>query len=57
MEAFAGFATAGALPITERLESTLLALPMGGHVSPAVAYRVASEIHRIVVEARDAVSA
>jgi dTDP-4-amino-4,6-dideoxygalactose transaminase len=57
MEAFARFATAGALPITERLASTLLALPMGAHVTPAMAVHVSGEIRRIVAEAREAVSA
>lgn len=47
MEAFRRFA-AGSLPVTEALADSLLALPMGAHVSPAVAERVAAEVGRIV---------
>jgi dTDP-4-amino-4,6-dideoxygalactose transaminase len=57
MEAFASFATAGPLATTERLASTLLALPMGAHVFPTVAARVAREIRRIIARAREVVSA
>lgn len=47
MKAFRSCA-AGALSVTEDLAGSLLALPMGGHVSPAVAERVAAEVRRIV---------
>jgi dTDP-4-amino-4,6-dideoxygalactose transaminase len=57
MEAFVKFATAGPLAITERLAASLLALPMGAHVSPSVACQVAYEIRRIVSRAREVVSA
>lgn len=50
MAAFAPFA-AEALPVTEALAGSLLALPMGGHVSAAVAERVAAEVRRIVAGA------
>ena len=33
-----------ALPVTDRLASTSLSLPMGGHVTPAVASSVATEL-------------
>jgi len=57
MEAFARFATVGPLTITERLAASLLALPMGAHVTPTVAVRVADEILRIVARSREAVLA
>lgn len=58
MGAFAEFAARGqSLPVTEHLADTLLALPMGGHVSAQVAERVAGEVRRIVLRAREAVSA
>jgi dTDP-4-amino-4,6-dideoxygalactose transaminase len=57
MEAFARFATAGPLPISERLAATLVALPMGAQVCPQVAFRVADEIRRIVTRAHEVVSA
>ncbi len=45
MEAFAGFVQPGQrLPVTERLAATLVALPMGVHVTPDVARAVADEI-------------
>ena len=45
MEAFAGFhAGRPPLPHTDRLSSECLALPMGRHVSPEVASRVAAMI-------------
>ncbi len=56
MEAFRGFAT-NSLPVTEALADSLLALPMGAHVSPAVAERVAAEVVRIVARSRGLVTA
>ena len=51
MEAFAAcLPPARRLPVTERLAATLVALPMGAHVTPDVARDVAREI-RAVVEA------
>lgn len=47
MDAFRQFATT-ALPVTESLAGSLLALPMGAHVTPAVAGHVATEVGRIV---------
>ena len=45
MEAFRGFLEPGLrLPVTERLAATLVALPMGVHVTPGVARGVADEI-------------
>lgn len=45
MDAFRGFLRPGQrLPVTERLAATLVALPMGVHVDPAVARSVAGEI-------------
>lgn len=45
MEAFARYVRAGQrLAVTERLAATLVALPMGGHVTPHVAGMVAEEI-------------
>jgi dTDP-4-amino-4,6-dideoxygalactose transaminase len=42
MEAFSGFLPAGTdLPVTDRLADTLLALPMGVHVTPTVAQEIA----------------
>jgi dTDP-4-amino-4,6-dideoxygalactose transaminase len=58
MGAFAEFAAEGpSLPVTDSLAATLLALPMGAHVSAAVAERVAGEVRRIINRARQAVSA
>ncbi|MFN9367701.1 MAG: DegT/DnrJ/EryC1/StrS family aminotransferase, partial [Planctomycetia bacterium] len=55
MEAFAGFLRPGqSLPITERLADTVLALPLGVHVTPEVARSVAGRI-RAAVAARPAV--
>ena len=52
MEAFRGFlGPHRRLPVTERLAATLVALPMGVHVTPAVAGAVAG-----AVEISDAVS-
>ncbi len=53
----AAFASPELLPITEHLAESLVALPMGSHVTPAVAGRVAAEIRRAVARAREAVSA
>jgi dTDP-4-amino-4,6-dideoxygalactose transaminase len=45
MDAFRGFARPGQrLPVTDRLAATLVALPMGVHVTPDVAAAVAAEI-------------
>jgi len=55
MKAFAEATVSGSLAVTDQLATTLLALPMGGHVSPAVAVRVANEVRRIIVQAREAV--
>lgn len=58
MAAFAEFAASGpSLPVTDHLAATLLAVPMGAHVSAAVAERVAGEVRRIIGRARQAVSA
>lgn len=57
MEAFASCPTFGALPVTERLAATLLALPIGSHVTPNVAVRVAETIKQILTSAREPVSA
>jgi len=49
MEAFRGFLEPGRrLPVTERLAATLVALPLGVHVTPAVAAAVAQEIRSIL---------
>lgn len=56
MEAFRGFATSP-LPVSESLADSLLALPMGAHVAPAVAERVAAEVARIVAHSRSLVNA
>ncbi len=49
MEAFRGFLRPGQrLPVTERLAATLVALPMGVHVTPDVAREVAAEIRAAV---------
>jgi dTDP-4-amino-4,6-dideoxygalactose transaminase len=55
MEAYAGCAR-GPLPVTEQLADSLMALPMGSHVTPGVATQVAGEIHRILEQARQPVS-
>ena len=53
MEAFRGFLRPGQrLPVTERLAATLVALPMGVHVSPDVARGVAAEIRAAAGAAR-----
>lgn len=57
MKAFAGATVSGSLAVTDQLAATLVALPMGGHVSPDVAERVAGEIQRIITRAREAVPA
>jgi dTDP-4-amino-4,6-dideoxygalactose transaminase len=58
MAAFAEAAAAAPpLPVTEHLADTLLALPMGVHVTAAVAERVAGEVRRIFQRARKTVSA
>jgi len=45
MEAFRRYLLPGQrLPVTDRLAATLLALPMGGHVTPAVAREIAAVI-------------
>lgn len=50
MEAFRGFLRAGQrLPVTERAAATLVALPMGVHVTPDVARAVAAEIRAAAV--------
>lgn len=52
MEAFRPFVNAATrLPVTERLASSLVALPMGGHVTVAVAGEVAAEIRRLLLPA------
>jgi len=56
MAAFGAF-SAGGLPVTENLAGSLLALPMGAHVSPTVAKRVAAEVRRIVPRTSAAVTA
>jgi hypothetical protein len=43
--------------VSELLAESLLALPMGAHVSPAVAERVATEVARIVAHSRSLVNA
>lgn len=49
MEAYAGFLTPGThLPVTERLAATLVALPLGGHVTAAVATTVATAVRTIL---------
>jgi dTDP-4-amino-4,6-dideoxygalactose transaminase len=53
----AAFASSQPLPITDHLANSLVALPMGGHVTPAVACRVAAEIRQSVARAREAISA
>lgn len=52
-------AAAGAppLPVTEHLAESLLALPMGSHVTPQVADHVAREVRRVVLGAKQGVSA
>ena len=50
MTAFAGFHPQNrSLPVTDRLAGSLVALPMGVHVTPEVARLVAEEIRRIIV--------
>jgi dTDP-4-amino-4,6-dideoxygalactose transaminase len=49
MEAFRQFCDSGrSLPVTDRLACSLVALPMGGHVTPGIAREVAAEVRRIV---------
>jgi dTDP-4-amino-4,6-dideoxygalactose transaminase len=49
MEAFARFLPADRdLPVTDHLSASLLALPMGSHVPPEVARRVAAAIRSAV---------
>lgn len=57
MEAFASCATVGPLAITEQLAASLVALPMGPHVTPAVALDIADDIRRIIASGREPVSA
>jgi len=53
MPAFAGYADRSpSLPVTNQLAASLLALPMGRHVSPPVAERVAEAVRLIVHERR-----
>jgi dTDP-4-amino-4,6-dideoxygalactose transaminase len=48
MEAFREFLPSGTqLPVTDRLADTLLALPMGVHVTPAVAHEIADRIRAL----------
>ncbi|MFM9058549.1 MAG: DegT/DnrJ/EryC1/StrS family aminotransferase [Planctomycetaceae bacterium] len=50
MEAFRGFLRTGQrLPVTDRVAATLVALPMGVHVTPDVARAVAAEIRAAAV--------
>jgi dTDP-4-amino-4,6-dideoxygalactose transaminase len=53
----AAFADDSRLPVTDRLAESLVALPMGSHISPAVARRVADEIRQTIHRAKGAVSA
>jgi dTDP-4-amino-4,6-dideoxygalactose transaminase len=56
MQAFAGYVGhPDALPITDRLAASLLALPMGGHVTVDVAREVAAAVREAMVESREAV--
>jgi len=58
MAAFAEAAAASPpLPVTDHLADSLLALPMGAHVSAAVAGRVADEVRQIIARGRQVVSA
>ncbi len=57
MKAFASATVSGSLAVTNQLAETLLALPMGGHVSPAVAVRVADQVRRDIARAREIVLA
>jgi dTDP-4-amino-4,6-dideoxygalactose transaminase len=53
MPAFAPFFAAGhSLPVTDRLAATLVALPMGGHVTPDVAALVGREIRQVLSGSR-----
>lgn len=53
MDAFRGFLRPGQrLPVTDRLAATLVALPMGVHVTPDVARDVAAEIRAAVAGQR-----
>jgi len=53
MEAFRGFLEPGRrLPVTDRLAATLVALPMGVHVTPEVARAVAGDLRAILAAAR-----
>ena len=55
MEAYAGCAR-GPLAVTEQLADSLMALPMGSHVTADVAAQVAGEVRRILEQARQPVS-
>jgi dTDP-4-amino-4,6-dideoxygalactose transaminase len=58
MAAFAEFAPSDdSLSVSENLADSLVALPMGSHVTPAVAESVALRIRDMVARARQAVSA
>jgi dTDP-4-amino-4,6-dideoxygalactose transaminase len=49
MEAFRQFLPAGrSLSVSDRLAATLVALPMGAHVTPEVAREVAADVRRLV---------
>lgn len=52
MEAYARYVAPGCrLPVSERLADTLMALPLGVHVTPAVARDVAAEIRDLLMTA------
>lgn len=52
MEAFRSFVTAATqLPVTEQLAASLVALPMGGHVTANLAGEIASEIRGLLMPA------
>jgi dTDP-4-amino-4,6-dideoxygalactose transaminase len=55
MAAFAPYAP-GTLAVTDELAGSLLALPMGAHVSQTVAARVAGEVRRIIAGNRAALT-
>jgi dTDP-4-amino-4,6-dideoxygalactose transaminase len=57
MPAFAEFAASAVFPVTIKLAGSLLALPMGAHVSAVVAEQAAGEVRRIIHRARQTVSA
>jgi dTDP-4-amino-4,6-dideoxygalactose transaminase len=49
MEAFRQFSPTGTLlPVTDRLAASLVALPMGGHLTPDIAREVAAEVRLIM---------